>query len=458
MTDGIRQLQKSDAAHHLHPFTDSAALASLGTRLIVRGEGVYIFDHQGKRLLDAMSGLWNVNMGYGQKRLVDAAAAQMQRLPYYNSFFQCTTPPAIQLAERLCEISGLSHVFFAGSGSEANDTQLRIVKRYWQLEGKPEKRVVIGRKNAYHGSTLASASLGGMKPMHEQGELPIPDIDHVAQPYYFAAQTNESQEFFAQRLADELDERIRELGAANVAAFIGEPVQGAGGVVIPPENYWPAIAKVCRAHDVLLIADEVITGFGRLGEWFAFQRMGFQPDLVTFAKGVTSGYFPLGGVLMGERVGNLLSSTGGEFAHGFTNSGHPVACAVGIANIALMQDEQILDHVREDIEPYLAKAWAQLGNRHSLVAEARLLGLMGALELAETNGQPFDESLKIGDACRDLSTEQGLVMRATGNTMLIAPPLVITRSEIDHLIEMADAALNALQQRHPGVAKKINAS
>lgn len=447
MTDGIGQLQRSDAAHHLHPFTDSASLASSGTRLILRGEGVYIYDHQGKRLLDGMSGLWNVNMGYGQKALVDAAAAQMQRLPYYNSFFQCTTPPAIELAERLCEISGLSHVFFAGSGSEANDTQLRIVKRYWQLEGKPQKRLVISRKNAYHGSTLASASLGGMKPMHEQGELPIAGIEHVDQPYYFAAQTNESPNVFAERLADELDERIRDLGAGNVAAFVGEPVQGAGGVVIPPENYWPAIAKVCRAHDVLLIADEVITGFGRLGEWFAFQRMGFQPDLVSFAKGVTSGYFPLGGVLAGERVGKLLSSEGGEFAHGFTNSGHPVGCAVGLANIGLMQEEQILDHVREEIEPYLGNVWAQLGEQHGLVAEARLLGLMGALELTQTSGQPFDQSLKVGDTCRDLSAKHGLVMRATGNTMLIAPPLIITRSEIDQLIEMADTALTALEQQ-----------
>ena len=441
------QLRRSDAGHHLHPFTDHASLASVGTRLIVRGEGVYIFDQDGRRLLDGLSGLWNVNMGYGQKALVDAASAQMLELPYYNSFFQCTTPPAVQLAEELAEISGMSHVFFTSSGSEANDTQLRVVKRYWQLEGKPEKRVVISRKNAYHGSTLASASLGGMKPMHAQGELPIPGIERVAQPYYFGAQTNESPQAFAERLAHELDERISELGASKVAAFIGEPVQGAGGVIIPPENYWPAIAEVCRRHDVLLIADEVITGFGRLGEWFAFQRMGFQPDLVSFAKGVTSGYLPLGGVLLGQRVGKQLASGGGEFAHGFTASGHPVACAVGLANLALMRRTHILEHVREEIEPYLGRSWKQLGEAQNLVAEARLIGLMGALELTQTGGQPFEASLKVGDTCRDLSMEQGLVMRATGNTMLIAPPLIITRSQVDELIDKADKTLTLLEKR-----------
>ncbi len=446
MTSSAAELRRIDAAHHLHPFTDFASLAKTGTRLIVRGEGIYVYDHEGKRLLDAMSGLWNVTMGYGQKTLIDASTAQMQQLPYYNGFFQCTTPPAIQLAEQLCEISGLSHVFFTSSGSEANDTQLRLVKRYWQLAGKPEKRLLIGRRNAYHGSTLAAASLGGMKSMHEQGELPIAGIEHVDQPYYFGAQTNESPEAFAERLAEQLDERIQQLGAGNVAAFIGEPVQGAGGVIIPPENYWPAISQVCRRHDVLLIADEVITGFGRLGEWFAYQRMGFEPDLVSFAKGVTSGYLPLGGVIVGERVSDLLTSHGGEFAHGFTNSGHPVACAVALANLELMRQEHILERVREDIEPYLRRSWTQLGEAQPLVAEARLIGLMGALELTQAGGQPFEKSVKVGDICRDLSTQQGLVMRATGNTMLIAPPLIITRSEVDELIEKADKALTSLEQ------------
>ncbi|MCY4323371.1 MAG: aminotransferase [Gammaproteobacteria bacterium] len=439
MTQQAEQLRRRDAAHHLHPFTDFADLAKKGTRLVVRGQGVYIFEHSGHKLLDGMSGLWNVNMGYGQPSLINAAREQLETLPFYNSFFQCTTPPSVHLAEQLSEISGLSHVFFTNGGSDANDTQLRLVKRFWQLQGKPEKRIVIGRENAYHGSTLASASLGGMKPMHTQGDLPIPDIVHVDQPYYFGAQTNESPEAFAQSLANQLDERIKVLGPSNVAAFIGEPVQGAGGVIIPPENYWPAIEAVCRRHDVLLIADEVITGFGRLGEWFAFQRMGFKPDLVTFAKGVTSGYIPLGGVLVGDRVAKTLTSDGGEFAHGFTNSGHPVACAVGLANLKLMHDTNVLAHVREEAEPYLRALMAELASKHEIIAEARLLGLMGAFEL----GTP-DSPKTLGETCRDLATKAGLVMRATGNTMIIAPPLVISKSEIDELIEKADHAFRGL--------------
>jgi len=439
VTQQAEQLRRRDAAHHLHPFTDFADLAKKGTRLVVRGQGVYIFEHSGHKLLDGMSGLWNVNMGYGQPSLINAAREQLETLPFYNSFFQCTTPPSVQLAEHLSEISGLSHVFFTNGGSDANDTQLRLVKRFWQLQGKPEKRIVIGRENAYHGSTLASASLGGMKPMHTQGDLPIPDIVHVDQPYYFGAQTNESPEAFAQSLANQLDERIKVLGPSNVAAFIGEPVQGAGGVIIPPENYWPAIEAVCRRHDVLLIADEVITGFGRLGEWFAFQRMGFKPDLVTFAKGVTSGYIPLGGVLVGDRVAKTLTSDGGEFAHGFTNSGHPVACAVGLANLKLMHDTNVLAHVREEAEPYLRALMAELASKHEIIAEARLLGLMGAFEL----GTP-DSPKTLGETCRDLATKAGLVMRATGNTMIIAPPLVISKSEIDELIEKADHAFRGL--------------
>lgn len=439
MTETAESLRQSDAAHHLHPFTDFAGLARAGTRLIVRGEGVYIYDHSGHKLLDGMSGLWNVNMGYGQRRLIDAAHDQLETLPYYNSFFQCTTPPSVRLAETLTKLSGLSHVFFTNAGSDANDTQLRLVKRFWQLQGKPDKRVVISRKNAYHGSTIAAASLGGMKPMHNQGELPIADIVHVDQPYHFGAHGDESPEAFAEDLANQLDERIRDLGAGNVAAFIGEPVQGAGGVIIPPENYWPAIEQVCRRHDVLLIADEVITGFGRLGEWFAFQRMGFSPDLVTFAKGVTSGYIPLGGVLVGSRVAEALTAEGGEFAHGYTSSGHPVACAVGIANIALMRETDIIEQVRTETEPYLSKLWEQLGRAHGIVAQARLIGLMGAIEL----GSP-DSSKSLGERCRDRATAAGLVMRAVGNTMIVAPPLVISKAEIDELIDKADTALKGL--------------
>jgi putrescine---pyruvate transaminase len=446
MQRDLADLQRSDREHHFHPFTDFKSLGRRGTRVIVRGEGVYIWDHQGNKLLDGMSGLWNVNVGYGRRELIDAALAQLQTLPFYNSFFQCTTEPTIRLAERLAGLSGnrLSHVFFAGSGSEANDTQIRLVRRYWQLLGRPEKQIIVSRTNAYHGSTIGAASLGGMKPMHEQGGLPIPGIVHVDQPYHFESGGGASADDFGVEVARRLERRILELGSENVAAFIGEPIQGAGGVIIPPATYWPEVARICRQHDILLIADEVITAFGRLGHWFGHDRFGFEPDLLTFAKGVTSGYIPLGGVLVGERVSQVLAADGGEFAHGYTYSGHPVACAVALANLDVIEREGLLPRVRDDIGPYLGKGWAELGARHAIVGEARMLGLMGALELVREGRERFPKDVGAGERCRDACIAHGLVMRAVGDTMIIAPPLVITRAEIDELLDKADRVLTYL--------------
>jgi putrescine---pyruvate transaminase len=446
MHSDLANLQRSDREHHFHPFTDFKSLGERGTRVIVRGEGVYIWDHQGNKLLDGMSGLWNVNVGYGRKELIDAATEQLKTLPFYNSFFQCTTEPAIRLAERLAGLTEnrLSHVFFAGSGSEANDTQIRLVRRYWQLMGRPDKQIIVSRTNAYHGSTIGAASLGGMKAMHEQGGLPIPGIVHVEQPYHFEAGGNAAPEAFGIEVARRLEDRILELGADRVAAFIGEPVQGAGGVIIPPSTYWGEVQRICREHDVLLIADEVITGFGRLGQWFGHQRMGFEPDLLTFAKGVSSGYIPLGGVLVGERVSQVLGADGGEFAHGYTYSGHPVACAVALANLDVIEKEGLLQRVRDDIEPYLSRGWAELGARHAIVGEARMFGLMGALELVRGGRERFPKNLRAGEQCRDACIEHGLVMRAVGDTMIVAPPLVITRAQVDELLEKADQVLTHL--------------
>ncbi len=442
--------QALDRAHHLHPFTDFKALGEEGSRVVTHAEGVYIHDSEGNRILDGMAGLWCVNLGYGRRELVEAATAQLEQLPYYNSFFKTTHPPAVRLAERLCHLAPahINHVFFTGSGSEANDTVLRMVRRYWALKGRPDKQWVIGRENGYHGSTVAGMSLGGMAPMHGQGGPCVPGIAHIRQPYWFGEGQAMSPEAFGRACAAALEDKILELGEDKVAAFIAEPVQGAGGAIMPPESYWPAVKAVLAKYDILLVADEVICGFGRLGEWFGSQHYGLEPDLMPIAKGLSSGYLPIGGVLVGDRVAETLVEEGGEFFHGFTYSGHPVCAAVALRNLELLEAEGVVDRVREDLGPYLAERWASLAD-HPIVGEARSLGLMGALELVvdKTSGQRFDKSLGAGNLCRDLCFENGLVMRSVGDTMIIAPPLVIRREDIDELVELARRALDETARR-----------
>ena len=438
MTRTTQQWQAADSAHFLHPFTDFQGLAKKGARIITRADNIWLWDSDGHQILDAMSGLWCVNVGYGQQALVDAATAQMKELPFYNAFFQTATPPAIALAEKLAEVSppGFEHVFFSGSGSEGNDTIVRMVRRYWDVLGQPARQVIISRHNAYHGSTMAGASLGGMAGMHAQGGLPIPGIAHIDQPYAVEhRRPGESDHDFGLRAAGWLEAKINELGADKVAAFIGEPVQGAGGVIIPPASYWPEIRRICDRHGILLVSDEVICGFGRTGNWFGCETFGFRPDLITFAKGVTSGYVPLGGVLVGERVAKVLIEQGGEFEHGYTYSGHPVACAVALANIGLMQQLDLVRHVHDDVGPYLAQGFARLAE-HPLVGTAETCGLMGALLLVKEKATlaPFDASVGIGMVCRGHCFANGLIMRAVGNRMIIAPPLVITRAQVDELL------------------------
>jgi len=430
--------QAADAAHFLHPFTDFKSLAAKGTRVIVRGDNIYIWDSEGEKILDAMSGLWCVNVGYGQQVLIDAATAQMKQLPFYNSFFQTTTPPAIELAELLCEIAPpqFKHVFFAGSGSEGNDTIVRMVRRYWDVLGQPERQVIISRNNAYHGSTMAGGSLGGMSGIHAQGGV-MPGIVHIEQPFWFEHGQGMTRDEFGLKAAAWLEDKILEIGADRVAAFIGEPVQGAGGVIVPPATYWPEIQRICDKHGILLVSDEVICGFGRTGRWFGCETMGFRPDLMTFAKGVTSGYVPLGGVMVGDRVANVLIDQGGEFNHGYTYSGHPVACAVAIANIRLIQREGLVERVRDDLGPTLAKQFESLA-QHPLVGEAQTCGFMGALQLVKdkASGLTFDSSLEVGMVCRGHCFGNGLIMRAVGDRMIIAPPLVMTHAQIDEMVAL----------------------
>ena len=435
-----RDWQSLDAQHYLHPFTDFDDLARKGSRIITRAEGVYIYDSEGRKILDGMAGLWCVNLGYGRKDLAEAAFRQMQELPYYNSFFQCAHPPVIELADLLSQLApgDFQHVFFTGSGSEANDTQVRLVRRYWTLMGQPERMTIIARRNAYHGSTIAGASLGGMSAMHEQLVMPVPGIVHIEQPYHFGLGSGLTPAEFGLRQARLLEQKILELGPDKVAAFIGEPVQGAGGVIIPPDTYWPEIQRICDEYGILLIADEVITAFGRLGRWFGCEHFGFRPDLITFAKGVSSGYLPLGGALVGKRVADVVTSRGGEFAHGYTYSGHPVCCAVAIAVLRAMLAERIVERVREDLAPYFNRRWAELAD-HPLIGEARSVGLVGALEIVrdKSSRERFAKDLTAGLRCRDICVDNGLVMRAVGDTMIVSPPLVATHEHIDELLDKA---------------------
>ena len=439
-------------SHHLHPFTNPHDLQEKPARIIESAEGVYLSDSDGNRMLDMMAGLWCVNMGYGQKDLIEAAYAQIQQLPYYNAFFKTSTPPAAELSALLSEVTPahMSHTFFTSSGSEANDTVLRLVWRYWDILGKPEKRIVISRKNAYHGSTIAASSLGGMEEMHKQGGI-IPDIVHVEQPNWFARRcelgTDLDRDEFGRQAAQSIADKIEELGVDKVAAFIAEPIQGAGGVIVPPDSYWPEVKKICQHYGILLIADEVICGFGRTGEWFGSDYYGLAPDLMPMAKGISSGYLPIGGVMVADRIMDVLADKGGELNHGYTYSGHPVCAAVAIANIRLMQREDIVTRVREHTAPYLQKRLRELGE-HPLVGEVRGLGMFGALELVRDkhNYVKFDKDDNAGTICRDICFENNLVMRAVGDSMIISPPLIIEQADIDVFAERAWQCLDLAQK------------
>ena len=458
MSETLSQLQALDERHHIHPFTDQGDLNSKGTRVISRAEGVYLWDADGNKLLDGMAGLWCVNVGYGRKELAQAAYDQMLELPYYNSFFQCTTPPTIKLAEKLAELAPdhINNVFFTGSGSDSNDTILRLVRHYWACRGEPMKSVIISRKNAYHGSTVAGASLGGMTWMHEQGNLPIPGIVHIDQPYWFGEGGDEDPNEFGLRVARQLEEKILDLSVDRVAAFIAEPIQGAGGVIVPPDSYWPEIQRICDKYGILLISDEVICGFGRTGKWFGADYYGVKPDFMPIAKGLSSGYLPIGGVLVSDRVAEVLKRDGGELAHGYTYSGHPAAAAVALKNLEIIQEEKLVERVETEIGPYLQRRWRELAD-HPLVGEVRGIGLVGALELVKDKAsrERYPGNGKVGGMCRDACTANGLVKRATGDTMLISPPLIITESQVDELISKARQSLDdVLRQIQDGALEE----
>lgn len=446
----IAELRRLDLAHHLPAQTDYRLQESLGgSRIITRADGCYIYDGDNSKILDGMAGLWCVNVGYGRKELADTAHEQMLELPYYNTFFKTATPPPVLLAAKIAQKMGghLSHVFFNSSGSEANDTVFRLVRHYWTLKGQPQRQVFISRWNAYHGSTVAGASLGGMKYMHIQGNLPVPGVEHVMQPYGFNDGFGEDPEAFADRAVQAIEDRILAVGPDNVAAFIGEPVQGAGGVIIPPESYWPKVEALCRKYGILLVCDEVICGFGRLGHWFGHQHYGIKPDIIAMAKGLSSGYLPISAVGVADFIVDELKAHDGDFVHGFTYSGHPTACAVALKNIEIMEREALIERTRLDTGPYIAKAMATL-NDHPLVGEVRILGLIGAIEIVSKKGtnQRFGGAEgTAGPIVRDTCIANGLMVRGIRDSIVFCPPLIISHAEIDEMVSIIAKSLDQVE-------------
>ncbi len=442
----IAELKRLDVAHHLPAQQDYKLIEDMGgSRIVTHAEGCYIYDGDGNRILDGMAGLWCVNIGYGRDELADVAADQMRELPFYNTFFKTATPPTVMLAAKIASLTGgrLPHVFFNASGSEANDTVFRMVRHYWQVKGEPKRKVFISRWNAYHGSTVAGVSLGGMKAMHEQGDLPVPGVEHVRQPYWYNEGRDMTPEEFGLACAKAIEDKILEVGPENVAAFIGEPAQGAGGVIIPPANYWPEVERIVRKYGILLVCDEVICGFGRTGNMWGHETMGVKPDMIAMAKGLSSGYQPISAVAVSKEIVDVLK-TGGDFVHGFTYSGHPVAAAVALRNIEIMEREHLVERTRDDTGPYLAKMLVTL-NDHPLVGETRSVGLLGAIEIVadKATGARFGGAEgTAGPMVRDLCIENGLMVRGIRDTIVMCPPLIISHAQIDEMIGIIRKALD----------------
>jgi putrescine---pyruvate transaminase len=452
------QLKELDALHHLHPFTNHKSLRASGARVIVRGHGPYLWDSENNRILDGMSGLWTTSIGYGREELADVAHAQICELPFYNTFFKTTHPPVVALSRKLSEIAPdtLNNIFYGSSGSESNDTAIRLIRHYWRLKGQPKRHIIISRKNAYHGSTIAAGSMGGMPHVHAHSYPVYDGFRHVMDPYWYGeSKDGETPEAFGLRAAKAFEDEILAVGPENVAAIAGEPVQGAGGVKIAPSTYWPEVQRIVDKYGVLLLADEVITGFGRLGTWFASEYYGIRPNMITFAKAATSGYIPLSGLIIDDMIVEALMAHDDDFNHGYTFSGHPVACAVALKNIEIMEREQLVSKVKDTTGPALSKMLAKFAD-HPLVGEVRSVGLLGAIELVadKKTKRRFDNPGRVGLICRDHFFRNGFIMRAVFDTMVTAPPLIWTQEHFDE----AEAVIRkSLDQTLHDVAGEIAA-
>ena len=446
-------LEEMDKQSHLHPFTPLADHLKVGPKVIVEGKGVRIKDNHGKEYIDAMAGLWCVNIGWGREEMAEAIAAQTRKLAYFHSFASMANEPAIRLADRLTHIAPgqVSKIFFGCTGSDANDTNVKIVWYYNNLRDKPKKKKIISRRRAYHGVTVAAASLTGLEYAHKAFDLPLPNILHADTPhYYFNAEPGMSEREYSKQLANNLEQLILKEDPETVAAFIAEPIMGAGGVLVPPEGYFEEIQAVLRKYDVLMIADEVICGFGRCGEWFGSQVFGIEPDIVTAAKGLTSSYVPMSASMISGKVWDVLvegTSKVGAFGHGFTYSAHPLAAAAALANLDIMEREDLPGNSAK-VGAYFHKKLRESVGDHPLVGEIRGTALIAAVELVadKSKKKPFALDLKIAPRLNKLCMEEGLISRPLplSNALSFSPPLVITESDCDEVVDMFTRALNKL--------------
>ncbi len=447
MSSRPNSIEARDIAHVLHPYTNARKHLSQGSLVIERGDGIYVYDGQGNRYIEGLAGLWSVAVGFGEKRLADAAARQMERLPYYHMFGQKSSSPPIVLAERLVAMtpSRLEKVFFTNSGSEANDTVIKFLWFYNNSRDRPQKKKIISRARAYHGITVASGSLTGLPWNHRLFDLPLPGILHVSCPHFYRqAQEGEDEEAFAAKLADELEAVIMAEGPETVAAFIGEPVMGAGGVIVPPASYWPKIQAICRKHDVLIVADEVITGFGRLGKPFGCDVFEIDPDIMVLSKQLTSSYQPLAAILISQELFEGIadgSNKVGTFGHGFTTSGHPVATAVALENLNIIEERGLIEHAAL-IAPALQGGLRKLSG-HPLVGEVRGIGLIAGVELVQDkqSKESFEPLGQAGAYLLARAQERGLLLRVIQDTLAFCPPLIVKEAEIASIISIFEAAL-----------------
>ncbi len=438
-------LQEQDRSFHLHPFTNHADMHASGTHIVLEGDGCHFFDESGRRILDGLAGLWCVNLGYSSKAVVQAVSKQLERLPYYPSFFNSTTEPPIRVAKFLAERAParVNRTIFSNSGSEANETALKVIRAYWKLKGRQEKKKILSRTFSYHGVTLATTSMTGLPNCQQPFDLPLADFLHVPGPYAYGARTELSAEAYGEWCIEKTRQTIAKEGAETVAALFAEPIQGAGGVIIPPPGYLAALRQLCRENEILFVADEVITAFGRVGDWFASNLWNLDPDLISLAKGLTSGYLPLGATMLSDEIAEAMLS-GGYFAHGFTYSGHPACAAAALANLNEIERLGLIARVKSDLGPYFESKIHAIRS-HPAVAEARSCGLIAGIELVPREGRDaLTPTSMLGLKAWSLIREEGAMVRGIRDLIGLAPPLIISRAEIDELFDCIRRGLDKL--------------